>query len=170
MTWLSRNYDPSNVSMHGNFLAPSLHRFTFDSPLQTTRALPPIPPTSRQLVLQLASSIVIYDTVFFLFHLALHKLPWLNSIHSMHHRHGEINPQITNQLDIFERLALVMLANFSLTSSGRMFLQEHSSCQCLSGCWWIYIRAWIKSGDTISSCLRVGLLGVSGIAITTSTG
>ncbi|KAL2048369.1 hypothetical protein N7G274_000280 [Stereocaulon virgatum] len=115
---LSGNYDPSNVSMHGNFLAPSLHRFTFDSPLQTARALPPTPPTSRQLVLQLTSSIVIYDTVFFLFHLALHKLPLLNRIHSMHHRHGEINPQITNQLDIFERLALVMLANFSLNIIG----------------------------------------------------
>ena len=115
---LSGNYDPNNVSMRGNFLAPSLHRFTFDSPLQTTRALPPTPPTSRQLVLQLAASIVIYDSVFFFFHLALHKLPLLNKIHSIHHKHGEINPQITNQLDMFERLGLVLLANFSLNIIG----------------------------------------------------
>ena len=115
---LSGNYDPNNVSMRGNFLAPSLHRFTLASPLQTTRALPATAPTSRQLVFQLATSIVIYDTVFFFFHLALHKLPMLSKIHSMHHKHGEINPQITNQLDVFERLGLVLLANFSLNIIG----------------------------------------------------
>ena len=115
---ISGNYDPNNMSMGGNFLAPSLHRFTLDSPLQLTRALPPMPPTSRQLVLQLATSILIYDTVFFFFHLALHKLPLLSKIHCMHHKHGEINPQITNQLDMFERLGLVLLANFSLNIIG----------------------------------------------------
>ncbi len=115
---LSGNYDLNSVSMRGNFLAPSLHRFTLASPLQTTRALPDTAPTSRQLVFQLATSIVIYDTVFFLFHLALHKLPMLSKIHAMHHKHGEINPQITNQLDVFERLGLVLLANFSLNIIG----------------------------------------------------
>ena len=115
---LSGNYDPNTVSMKGNFLAPTLHHFTPDSPLQTQRALPPLPPTSRQLVLQLATSIFIYDTVFFFFHLALHKLPHLSKIHSVHHKHGEINPQTTNQLDILERFGLILLANFSLNIIG----------------------------------------------------
>ncbi len=115
---LSGNYNPDTVSMRGNFLVPSLHRFTLDSPLQTIRSLPPVPPTSRQLIVQLAASIIIYDTLFFFFHLALHKLPFLNKIHSKHHKHGEINPQITNQLDIVERLGLVLLANFSLNIIG----------------------------------------------------
>jgi len=115
---LSGNYDPSTVSMRGNFLAPTLHNFTPSSPLQTQRALPPLPLTSRDLVLQLASSIFIYDAVFFFFHLALHKLPLLSRIHNIHHNHGEINPQITNQLDIIERLGLVLLANFSLNIIG----------------------------------------------------
>ena len=115
---LSGNYDPNTVSVGGNFLAPTLHRFTLDSPLQTTRALPRVAPTSRQLILQLVASILIYDTVFFLFHLALHKLPRLNKIHMFHHKHGEINPQITNQLDIVERMGLVLLANFSLNIIG----------------------------------------------------
>lgn len=35
-----------------------------------------------------------------------------------HHSHAEINPQITNQLDIGERLGLVLLANFSLNIIG----------------------------------------------------
>ncbi|KAL6721671.1 hypothetical protein ACLMJK_000775 [Lecanora helva] len=111
---LSGNYDPDVVSMKGNFLQPTLHRFTLDSPLQTRRALPYNAPSSRQLVLQLATSILIYDTVFFFFHLALHKLPVLNNIHIAHHKHGEIHPQVTNQLDIMERMGLVLLANFSL--------------------------------------------------------
>ena len=115
---LSGNYDPSKVSMRGNFLAPSLHRFTQDSPLQTIRALPHAPPSSRQLVCELIASILIYDTVFFLFHLGLHKIPILSKIHQMHHKHGEINPQVTNQLDVIERLGLVLLANFSLNIIG----------------------------------------------------
>lgn len=64
---ISGNYDPNTVSLRGNFLAPSLHRFTLSSPLQIKRALPHAPPTSRQLILQLATSILIYDTVFFFF-------------------------------------------------------------------------------------------------------
>ncbi len=115
---LSGNYDLNTVVMRGNFMAPTLHRFTFDSPLQTQRALPPLPPTSRQLILQLAASFLIYDAVFFLFHLALHNLPWLKEIHKVHHGHGEIHPQITNQLDVIERLGLVLLANFSLNIIG----------------------------------------------------
>ena len=115
---LSGNYDPESISMKGNFLKPTLHRFTAESPLQTARALPYYSPSSRQLVLQLATSIVIYDTLFFFFHLALHKLPILNQVHTVHHRHGEIHPQITNQLDVVERLGLVLLANFSLNIIG----------------------------------------------------
>ena len=110
----SGNYDPATVGMRGHFLAPSLHNFSWISPLQTQRALPPLPPSSRQLVVQLIVSLWIYDAVFFFFHLALHKVPGVRSIHGWHHRHEEINPQVTNQLDVIERLGLVLLANFSL--------------------------------------------------------
>ncbi|KAL8683895.1 MAG: hypothetical protein Q9186_000106 [Xanthomendoza sp. 1 TL-2023] len=115
----SGNYDLSSVAktIHGTFLAPTLHNFTLASPLQTHRALPAAPPTSRELALQLITSLFIYDTLFFVFHLALHH-PKFASIHSHHHNHREINPQITNQLDIFERLGLVLLANFSLNIIG----------------------------------------------------
>ena len=112
------NYNPGLDLIDGNFLRPSLHRFTRNSPLQTRRALPQDAPTSRQLVCQLALSFFIYDAVFFLFHLALHKIPTLNRIHSLHHGHAEINPQITNKLGVIERLGLVMLANFSLNIIG----------------------------------------------------
>lgn len=118
---VSGNYDQSigqvncrgNVC-HTNFLMPSVHNFSFDSPLQTTRALPDQAPSSRRLVLELACSLIIYDAVFFLFHLTLHVLPGLRTWHAPHHKHAEIHPQITNQLHIVERLGLVLLANFAL--------------------------------------------------------
>lgn len=118
---ISGNYDPAIArsrcrgnTCHSNFLMPSLHNFTLASPLQTQRALPPAAPSSRRLALELISSFVIYDAAFFAFHLALHILPGIRVWHAPHHKHAEIHPQITNQLHIFERLGLVLLANFSL--------------------------------------------------------
>jgi cholesterol 25-hydroxylase len=101
-----------------SFLRPNLHHFSVASPLQLYRALPPQAPSSRRLVLELISSLLLYDTLFFLAHLALHSIPLLHLIHLHHHRHAEIHPQITNQLDVVERLTLVLLANFSLNILG----------------------------------------------------
>ncbi|KAI4290394.1 MAG: hypothetical protein L6R35_000327 [Caloplaca aegaea] len=116
---LSGNYDPTSLTktIHGTFLAPTLHNFTLSSPLQARRALPTAPPTSRELVFQLVASLFIYDTLFFGFHLILHH-PFFAKVHSHHHNHQEIHPQITNKLDMFERLGLVLLANFSLNIIG----------------------------------------------------
>ena len=122
---LSGNYDPDviksgNDSMNSfryqsTFLIPTFHNITSSSPLQTRRALPAAAPSSRRLVLELCGSFLIYDALFFLFHLALHSLPHLRTYHSPHHRHdAQIHPQVTNQLSVFERLGLVLLANFSL--------------------------------------------------------
>lgn len=116
---ISGNYAPDLAASHsGHFLLPSVHNFTLDSPLQTTRALPVLAPSSRRLASELLLSFFIYDTAFFLFHLALHKVPILSSWHSTHHAHGPMHPQITNQLSIAERLGLVLLANFSLNIIG----------------------------------------------------
>jgi len=115
------NYEPSmnsNGRHQPTFLIPSFHNFSLSSPLQTERALPIVAPSSRQLVLELVISMIIYDAVFFLFHLAMHTLPVLRSKHIAHHAHGDMHPQITNQLDIVERLGLVLLANFSLNIIG----------------------------------------------------
>ncbi|KAK5074485.1 hypothetical protein LTR70_010199 [Exophiala xenobiotica] len=117
----SGNYDPalarSNCggnTCQVNFLMPSVHNFSFSSPLQTQRALPDVAPSSRRLALELVASFVIYDAAFFAFHLAMHVLPGIRLWHAPHHTHAEIHPQVTNQLHIFERMGLVLLANFSL--------------------------------------------------------
>ena len=110
---------PSNTTataglIHPSFLLPTLHNITLNSPFQLTRALPPLAPTSRQLTLDLLASFLIYDTLFFLLHLSLHTVSFLSKIHTSHHSHAEMHPQITNRLSVLERLSLVLLANFSL--------------------------------------------------------
>jgi cholesterol 25-hydroxylase len=100
------------------FLRPNLHNFTTSSPLQLVRALPQDSPTSRRITLELITSMVIYDGLFFAFHLSLHTFSFLRSYHIPHHFHAEIHPQVTNQLHIIERLGLVLLANFSLNIIG----------------------------------------------------
>jgi cholesterol 25-hydroxylase len=118
----SGNYDLDSLSSIGThkstFLVPSLHNFTLSSPLQTKRALPPDAPSSRRVAIELILSFALYDALFFLFHLALHIAPGLRNWHHSHHAHAEMQPQITNQLSIFERLGLVLLANFSLNVIG----------------------------------------------------
>jgi cholesterol 25-hydroxylase len=104
-----------------SFLLPTLHNFTLTSPLQLTRALPSPhanPPSSRRVTLELFTSFIIYDTLFFLLHLSLHRIPRLARLHLPHHQHAEIHPQVTNHLSIAERLSLVLLANFSLNIVG----------------------------------------------------
>jgi cholesterol 25-hydroxylase len=116
---LATNYNTTvDGSYRSTFLVPTLHNMTASSPLQLYRALPELPPTSRRTALELAASFFIYDALFFLFHLSLHVLPILKTYHAPHHRHGEMHPQITNQLHIMERLGLVLLANFSLNIIG----------------------------------------------------
>lgn len=105
-----------NISAH--FLAPTLHNFSLRSPLQLHRALPPEPPTSRRLVFELAVSFFLYDTLFFAIHILFHRVPALHRVHGPHHKHGEIHPQVTNHLSVAERVALILLANFSLNIIG----------------------------------------------------
>lgn len=112
------NARPANIATT-NFLAPSVHNMTLSSPLQLWRALPEDPPTPRRLLLELVASIVLYDAVFFLVHVSLHKVPYLYSrMHATHHDHAELHAQVTNQLDLGERLMLVLTANFSLQIIG----------------------------------------------------
>lgn len=108
----------SSSSISGHFLSPTLHNFSFRSPLQLIRALPADPPTSRRVLLELATSLFLYDFLFFAIHIAFHRIPALCRIHGPHHGHNEMHPQVTNRLSVTERVALILLANFSLNIIG----------------------------------------------------
>ena len=110
--------DYQDKSISPNFLLPTLHNYSWSSPLQLRRALPPLPPTSRRLVLELMIAFFIYDALFFFIHIAFHRIKFLARIHQPHHTHAEIHPQVTNRLSVAERLSLILLANFSLNIIG----------------------------------------------------
>lgn len=110
--------DAEMESISASFLLPTLHNFSWRSPLQLRRALPPLPPTSRRLVLELMTAFFIYDALFFFIHIAFHRIKFLARIHRPHHTHIEIHPQVTNRLSVAERLSLILLANFALNISG----------------------------------------------------
>lgn len=101
-----------------SFLAPTFHRFSLKAPLQFVRALPLEPPTSRRIILELITSLILYDALFFAIHIAFHRIPSLHQIHGPHHGHNEIHPQVTNRLSVTERVALILLANFALNIIG----------------------------------------------------
>lgn len=113
-----RPFPAAHGNISGSFLAPTLHRFSWSSPLQLVRALPADVPSSRRIVLELLVAFFIYDTLFFVIHIAFHRVPYLRRIHHPHHTHAEINPQVTNRLSIIERVSLILLANFSLNIIG----------------------------------------------------
>ncbi|EAS28435.3 uncharacterized protein CIMG_09639 [Coccidioides immitis RS] len=119
---VSGGYPPASPTTPGHikttFLAPTLHRFSWKSPLQLVRALPHEPPTSRRVLLELAVSLFIYDALFFVIHIAFHRIRALHRIHGPHHGHLEIHPQVTNRLSVAERVSLILLANFSLNIIG----------------------------------------------------
>lgn len=110
---LSGNYDPQqapphvphpNSAQHGPFLAA------------------PNPPRAPAPRVQQPAARPRARRLFFLFHLTLHTIPPLRSLHAPHHthhaHHAQLHPQATNQLHVFERLGLVLLANFSVNVNG----------------------------------------------------
>lgn len=139
----SAGYPPWPVqdSISASFLAPTLHNFSLRSPLQLHRALPLEPPTSRRVVIELAVSIFLYDALFFGIHILFHRIPALHRIHGPHHKHNEIHPQVTNRLSVTERVALILLANFSLNIIGSHVLTRASFVPMF-----IYLLVEVHSG------------------------
>ena len=141
----SGGYAPQVVDGLNNispsFLLPTFHNFSLTSPVQLWRALPAEAPGSRRLAVELLVSFFIYDTLFFFTHYAFHRVPLLANFHQPHHRHAEINPQITNQLSIIERLSLVLLANFALN-----IIKSHVLTRTLFVPIFVYLLVEIHSG------------------------
>ena len=131
----------SDGRIGGFFLAPTLHNFSLNSPLQLVRALPSEAPSSRRLAIELIAAFFIYDSLFFFIHIAFHKLPFLRQIHWPHHRHAEMNPQVTNKLSITERVSLILLANFALNIIRSHVLTRTAFVPCF-----VYLLVEVHSG------------------------
>ena len=83
--------------------------------VQRTRALPAEPPTVFQVAWQLAATFILYDLMFYLVHMTVHKNMWLyTNVHASHHNHDVVFSRVTNQLTVVERIVLVLAANQAL--------------------------------------------------------
>ncbi|XP_077990727.1 cholesterol 25-hydroxylase-like [Glandiceps talaboti] len=88
--------------------------------IQTERILPKDPPDVRMVVFHLIVSLIIYDFLIFIQHYMLHRNRWLyDNIHACHHNHHRgLHIRVTNNLNIIERVSIVLTANFALKVIG----------------------------------------------------
>ncbi|CAD5111874.1 unnamed protein product [Dimorphilus gyrociliatus] len=83
--------------------------------LQKTRSLPQLPPKLYEIAYQIIAAFILYDALFYILHVSLHKNKWLFShLHAHHHQHVKFSGKVTNQLTIVERLLLILSANEAL--------------------------------------------------------
>ncbi|OWF46328.1 cholesterol 25-hydroxylase-like [Mizuhopecten yessoensis] len=102
------------VGVHPSVMAQK--RLSF---IQTTRPLPIAPPTVGQVGFQLISSVLLFDFMFFCFHLLFHKNAWLyKTVHALHHKHDVMHGRVTNLLTVPERIVLILSANYALRFMG----------------------------------------------------
>lgn len=99
-----------------------------------TRLLPNRPPTVAELLYETIVALVIYDALFFAFHLLCHKVPYLwKTIHRHHHDQTELSAYETHHLHAVEHLMLVLLGNESLRMVG-----AHPMSRTLFNSWLVY--------------------------------
>jgi len=83
--------------------------------LHLTRLLPDSAPTVREVVGHTVGALVLYDAMFFMLHYVLHTFPAVYTlVHKYHHDHESVSHHVTNQLTPWERVFLILTANFSL--------------------------------------------------------
>lgn len=64
----------TQIEIRPTWKVPTLHHFSWASPVQLTRALPLGAPSSREITLGIVTALFLYDFYFYLPHIALHKV------------------------------------------------------------------------------------------------
>ena len=64
----------TGLDIRQDWKVPTLHHFTWESPIQLVRALPVDAPSSRDVALGIMGALFLYDFLFFLPHIAMHKV------------------------------------------------------------------------------------------------
>ena len=70
----------TGLEIRGTWRVPTLHNFSSASPVQLTRALPRHAPSSRDITIGVLGALALYDILFFVSHLAMHKVGHLTVI------------------------------------------------------------------------------------------
>jgi cholesterol 25-hydroxylase len=64
----------TGLAIRPTWKIPTLHKLSWKSPVQLTRALPMAAPSSREITLTIIGALIVYDFFFFLPHIAMHKV------------------------------------------------------------------------------------------------
>ncbi|XP_076006761.1 cholesterol 25-hydroxylase-like protein [Genypterus blacodes] len=74
-------------------------------------ALPDLAPTCWRLFVEVFASLLVFDLLFFLWHIFMHKVPWLyRNIHQLHHLHHTPFALAAQDASMVELLSLLLLA------------------------------------------------------------
>ena len=99
------------------------------------RILPVQAPSVGDILWETGVAMVLYDAMFFVFHILLHKVPFLwKTVHKHHHDQEELSAFETDHLHPFEQLMLVLLGNESLRIVG-----AHPLSRTVFNVWLLYV-------------------------------
>ncbi|XP_068167398.1 cholesterol 25-hydroxylase-like protein [Antennarius striatus] len=109
--------------------------------LQALRSpsLPELAPSCWQLFVEVFACFLLFDTVFFMWHFSMHRIPWLYSnIHQLHHRHHTPFALMAQDATSAELLSLLLLALGSAWAVG---------CHPLSEALFHLFNSWLAVED-----------------------
>ncbi|KAM8760471.1 cholesterol 25-hydroxylase-like protein [Acanthopagrus schlegelii] len=102
-------------------------------------ALPELAPTCWRLFVEVVACFLLFDTLFFLWHLVMHRVPWLyRHIHQLHHQHRIPFALAAQDASSAELLSLLLLALSSAWLVG---------CHPLSEAFFHLVNSWLAVED-----------------------
>ncbi|KAF7651155.1 hypothetical protein LDENG_00115020 [Lucifuga dentata] len=88
--------------------------------------LPELAPTCRQLFVEVVACLLVFDLLFFLWHLFMHRIPWLyRNIHQLHHQHQTPFAMAAQDASSAELLSLLFLGLSSAWLVGWLAVEDH---------------------------------------------
>ncbi|KAF1388822.1 hypothetical protein PFLUV_G00066660 [Perca fluviatilis] len=98
-------------------------------------AVPELAPSCWQLFVEVFACLLLFDTLFFMWHVCMHRFPWLyRNIHQLHHRHHIPFALAAQDSNSGELLSLLLLALSSAWVLG---------CHPLSEAFFHLINSWL---------------------------
>lgn len=107
--------------------------------LLRTPQLPDLAPSCWQLFVEVVACFLLFDTLFFVWHYSMHRIPWLyRRIHQMHHQHHVTFALAAQDASSAELLSLLLLALSSTWVLG---------CHPLSEVLFHLLNSWLAVED-----------------------
>ncbi|XP_007564793.1 PREDICTED: cholesterol 25-hydroxylase-like protein [Poecilia mexicana] len=107
--------------------------------LLRSSSLPELAPSCWQLSVEVVACFLLFDTLFFIWHYCMHRVPWLyRAVHQMHHQHHVPFALAAQDASSAELLSLLLLALGSAWMLG---------CHPLSEALFHFLNSWLAVED-----------------------